>query len=67
MFLIAIGIAALAALILGPRWWIRRVMAQHAADRTDFPGTGGEFAQHLLDQAGIAGVSVEAVAAGRSL
>lgn len=34
-------------------------MKRHARPREDYPGTGGEFARHLLSRLGIAGVSVE--------
>src|SRR5947199_3531812 len=47
------------ALIFGPQLWIRRVMAQHGAERPDLPGTGGELARHLLDEADLRGVTVE--------
>ena len=36
--------------IFGPTIWVRRVMARHADDRPDLPGTGGELARHLLDE-----------------
>nr|WP_246737352.1 zinc metallopeptidase [Nordella sp. HKS 07] len=36
-------------------------MARHSRKRVDFPGTGGELARHLLDEAGLAHVKVEAV------
>jgi Zn-dependent membrane protease YugP len=39
--------------------WVRRVLAQHGLDRPDFPGTGGELARHLLDEAGLQQVQVE--------
>jgi Zn-dependent membrane protease YugP len=39
-------------------------MARHAADRPDFPGTGGELARHLLDEAGLADVGLEETPAG---
>jgi Zn-dependent membrane protease YugP len=35
------------------------VVAQHAADRPDIPGTGGEFARHLLDEMKLSHVTVE--------
>jgi Zn-dependent membrane protease YugP len=35
------------------------VLARHGVDRPDLPGTGGELARHLLDQAGLNGVKVE--------
>ena len=47
------------ALIFGPQLWIRRVMTQHGAERPDLPGTGGELARHLLDEADLRGVKVE--------
>lgn len=39
-------------------------MARHAGERADFPGTGGELARHLLDEAGLAAVKVEIVGSG---
>ncbi|HUT50173.1 MAG TPA: zinc metallopeptidase [Alphaproteobacteria bacterium] len=50
---------ALAALVFGPNLWVQRVLAKHAAPRDDFPGTGGEFAQHLVDHYKLDGVTVE--------
>ena len=57
-------LAALLLLILlaaafGPQWWIRHVLRRHGGERPDFPGTGGELARHLLDQAGLQRVKVE--------
>ena len=53
----------IAAMILGlallPQVWVRKVIDRHSANRPDFPGTGGEFARHLLDQLGLSGVKVE--------
>ena len=57
--LIAVGIALLIAAIFGPQWWIRRVLARHGAERPDLPGSGGELARHLLDEAGLQVVTVE--------
>lgn len=54
----------LAALILGPQFWVRHVMDRHAADRPDLPGTGGELARHLLDRFGLESVGVEVTADG---
>jgi uncharacterized protein len=51
------------ALVLGlatlPQMWVRRVVARHSVDRPDFPGTGGEFARHLLDEMQLGHVKVE--------
>jgi|SRR5262245_41384578 len=58
---ILLGLASLIlfAVVFGPQVWVRRVLAQHGLDRPDFPGTGGELARHLLDEAGLQQVKVE--------
>lgn len=45
--------------MFGPSMWVRHQFRRHGADRPDFPGTGGELARHLLDQAGLSAVRVE--------
>jgi Zn-dependent membrane protease YugP len=57
--LLAVVALLLVALVLGPQWWVRRVLLRHGADRPDLPGTGAELARHLLDRAGLAAVAVE--------
>ena len=57
--LAALGVILVLALVFGPRWWIGRVLKMHGADRPDLPGTGGEFARHLLDEAKLPDVKVE--------
>lgn len=57
--LIALGLAAILALVFGPQYWVRRTMARHADERPDFPGSGGELARQLLDEAGLKSVGVE--------
>ena len=57
--LLAIAGLLFLALIFGPQLWIRRVLARHGAERPDLPGTGGELARHLLDEADLSGVTVE--------
>jgi Zn-dependent membrane protease YugP len=49
----------LIAVLFGPQWWVRRVLARHGSERPDLPGTGGELARHLLDEAGLRAVKVE--------
>lgn len=39
--------------------WVKGVLKKHSVQRSDFPGTGGEFARHLLDQMGLKHVVVE--------
>jgi uncharacterized protein len=57
--LIAIASLILLAVLFGPQWWVRHVLARHGVERADLPGTGGELARHLLDEAGLRGVKVE--------
>jgi uncharacterized protein len=58
-FILTVGALLLIALVFGPQWWIKHVLAKHGADRPDLPGTGGEFARHLLDEAKLRDVTVE--------
>ncbi len=51
-------------LILGPQWWVRRVLDKYHRVPEDFPGTGGELARHLLDRYGLDKVKVEATRQG---
>lgn len=50
-------------LILGaallPQLWVRRVIQKHSVERADFPGTGGEFARHILNRLNLESVVVE--------
>ncbi|NNE82555.1 MAG: zinc metallopeptidase [Alphaproteobacteria bacterium] len=63
MPLILLGILLVAA-VFGPSLWAKAILAKHGDDRADFPGTGGELARHLLDEAGLSEVAVEATDAG---
>jgi Zn-dependent membrane protease YugP len=58
-----LGLAFL-ALVFGPQLWVHHVLARHAGDRPDYPGTGGELARHLLDRFGLQHVAVELTALG---
>jgi uncharacterized protein len=59
-----IGFVLFIGLLYGPRFWVERTMRIHAGERPEMPGTGGELARHLLDDAGLKEVKVEVVAAG---
>ena len=59
-----IGVILLLIICFGPMAWARRTMSRHAQEREDFPGTGGEFARHILDLAGLQSVGVEATTIG---
>ena len=58
-FLAVALLILLVALVFGPSLWIKHVMKTHGVDRPDLPGTGGEFARHLLDEARLTDVKVE--------
>ena len=59
-----IGVALLLLLIFGPQYWVKHVIKKHSNVREDFPGTGGELAQHLLEEFKIENVKVEVTDAG---
>jgi Zn-dependent membrane protease YugP len=53
VLILAFGLALL------PQMWVKSVLQRHSAERPDFPGTGGEFARHLLDEMNLLHVKVE--------
>lgn len=56
---IVLMVLILAAVFIGPQWWVKRVFAQYRPNREDFPGTGKELARHLLDRFNLQHVKVE--------
>jgi uncharacterized protein len=60
-----LGFLAFVTLVFGPQLWIKRTMRAHATELSNMPGSGGELARHLLDDAGLRNVKVEIVADGR--
>ena len=58
LLIIAFGLALL------PQIWVRGVLKRHAVERSDFPGTGAEFARHVLDEMKLAHVKVEETTLG---
>ncbi len=50
--------------VLGPSLWVQTVIKRYRAPRPDYPGTGGEFARHLLDKLDLHDVNVESTDAG---
>ncbi len=59
-----LGIILVIVILFGPSFWVKMAMARHAKDRTDYPGTGGEFARHILDQLSLPDVKVESTDMG---
>lgn len=60
---LVVGLVLL-ALVFGPQLWVRHVLAKHSAPRRDFPGTGGELAEHLIEHFKLKGVGVATTAEG---
>ncbi len=59
MAIVLIILAVLVLLAFLPQMWVKNVINRHSAERPDFPGTGGEFARHLLDEMKLGHVNVE--------
>jgi uncharacterized protein len=64
LLLAIIGSILFIGLIFGPQFWINWILKTHGGERADMPGTGGELARHLLDDAGLQDVKLEMVTAG---
>lgn len=59
-----VGFVTLLIAIFAPQYWVQRQMKKHADPRPDYPGTGGELAEHLVEHFGLSGVGVEATNKG---
>lgn len=57
--MLILGIVIVLAIMVLPSFWVKRVLAQYSEDRPDFPGSGGEFAVHLIDKLKLEGVEAE--------
>lgn len=57
--LLAIAALLVLALLFGPQYWTARILKRYSVEREDFPGTGAEFARHLLTRLGLTQVTVE--------
>jgi Zn-dependent membrane protease YugP len=47
MIWVVLFVVFLACIFL-PQWWTRHILKKHSKHRSDFPGSGGEFAKHLI-------------------
>jgi Zn-dependent membrane protease YugP len=63
MHILIIGLILL-LLLFGPQLWVQAVLKRHARPRDNFPGTGGEFARHLLTRLQLDEVKVESSTTG---
>lgn len=59
MAVLLIILAVVMVLAVLPQMWVKRAIERHSAERADFPGTGGEFARHVLDGMMLHDVKVE--------
>ncbi|MGI9405719.1 MAG: zinc metallopeptidase, partial [Hyphomicrobiaceae bacterium] len=59
MRLALIVILLVVAVAYIPGWWVKRVIRKHGQDRSNFPGTGAEFARHILDEMKLTNVFVD--------
>jgi Zn-dependent membrane protease YugP len=63
IYFLLLGILVL--LVYGPQLWVQHVLAKYNRHQeSNFPGTGGELARHLLDRYGLQQVKVEATDVG---
>ncbi len=63
MFLVAVLLVAL-VLIFGPSLWVKLVMKRYSSEKLEIPGTGGEFAKHLIERLSLKDVKVEVTELG---
>ncbi len=63
MLLAIIGLLILALTLL-PALWAKAVLRRYSGVRSDYPGSGGELARHLLDRHGLQQVAVETTEQG---
>lgn len=59
-----IVILVVVVLITAPLLWVKYTLKRYATEREDFPGTGGELAEHLLKRFELHDVSVETTQEG---
>jgi Zn-dependent membrane protease YugP len=59
MDIVLIIIAVVVLIAFVPQFWVKRVIARHSEHRDEFPGTGGEFARHILAEMRLRNVGVE--------
>lgn len=59
MAVVIIVLAVIVLIAVVPQFWVQRVIARHSAHRSEFPGTGGDFARHLLGEMRLRDVGVE--------
>jgi len=60
-----IGLLLIILIVYLPQFWVQRVLARYnRMPESNFPGTGGELARHLLNRFGLEDVAVETTDTG---
>ena len=63
--MIFVVLLVLAAVVLYvPNLWVSHVLETGSEEQAHFPGTGGEFAQHLIERLELTGIRVEMTVSG---
>ncbi len=62
--LIVFGVLIFGAIIFLPQYWVKHVITKHGVNRDDFPGTGGELAEHLIADLQLGNVQLETTEKG---
>jgi len=58
------GALIVLAVIFGPSLWVKFVMRRYSTEKPEMPGTGGEFAKHLIKRFSLKDVEVETTELG---
>lgn len=61
MALIIIGVALLALISFVPQWWTKTILKKHSQPHPTLPGSGHEFAEHLLRKHQLTDVRIEEI------
>lgn len=61
---LVILLVLLLALVFGPQLWARSVLSRYSQQQEHYPGSGSEFARHLLNKCGLQAVALEKTALG---
>mgnify|MGYP003978733781 CR=1 FL=1 len=56
--LMVVGGFLLFGLIFLPQFWVKKVFGEYQTDRDDFPGTAGQFAEHVIEKLSIQNAQV---------
>ena len=60
----ALGALIILAVVFGPSLWVKLVMRRYSSEKPEMPGTGGELAEHLIEQFSLKDVKVEVTELG---